>query len=274
MYSFLAAIVMMMSGAIFPSPPIQAAQPMQTAAAEPQGQSSPGCVRMGNVDSCWQAGVAAEKRGDAAGALANYEQSCAADLQMGGCYEAGKIYFLNRTLRDYAVSRDRMVRVCESDDVGIGPYACKYLGIIYRKGLVGKPQRDEAFMALSRACFLHNAAPFIDGNGCEILGESLAGGDALLRSGQARQRDYIAYLAFAMGCTDDMPALCSKAQALHRRATATSARWLERCAEEAAAFSGSCEGLARSPAGADYEQRQALRRQLVRMFRNATDDLD
>lgn len=273
MGSFLAA-VSMMSWAIFSgAPTAQAAQRIPSAHSPVRGQSSPACTQDGNVDSCWRAGVAAEKRGDARAALANYERSCAAGFQMSGCYEAGKVYFLDRNLRDYGASKDRMARVCDSDDVGIGPYACKYLGIIYRNGLTGKPQRDRAFLPLSRSCFLHNAEPFIDGSGCEILGESLPDADEMGVSPNLWQRDYIAYLSFAMGCTDDMPALCAKARAIHRRAMAASASWLKRCAKdlEATAFSGRCEELA-VPATVGYEQRQALRRQLVRMFRNATEN--
>lgn len=274
MTSFLAAVAMMMSWTVLASTPTaQTAQRMQTAHSPEPGQSSSACTQEGNVDSCWQAGVAAEKRSDAGAALANYERSCAAGFQMGGCYEAGKIYFLDPSRRNYSASKDRMARVCNSDDVGIGPYACKYLGIIYRNGLAGKPQPDRAFLPLSRSCFLHNTEPFIDGSGCEILGESLPSADEMGLSDRVWQRAYIAYLAFAMGCTDDMPALCSKAQAIHRRAVAASASWLKRCVEdlEAAAFSGSCEELA-VPATARYEQRQALRRQLVRMFRKATEN--
>lgn len=113
-----------------------------------QDPSPPACVKDSNVDSCWSAGVAAEKRNDAAAALANYERSCAAGFQMGGCYEAGKIYFLDPAHRNYGIAKDRMTLVCDSDDAGIGPYACKYLGIIYRNGLTAKPQVDLAFRPL------------------------------------------------------------------------------------------------------------------------------
>lgn len=249
------------------------ARPVQRAEVPMGDQSPSACVQDANVDSCWRSGVAAEKRGDSGAALAAYEASCTAGFQMGGCYEAGKIYFLNVQLRDYAASKDRMARVCESDDVGIGPYACKYLGIIYRNGLSGTAQLDRAFAILSRSCFLHNDAPFIDGNGCEILADSIPGADEMGVADEVWQPDYIAYLAFAMGCSDDMPALCARALAIHGRATAHSARWLARCEEdvEAVGFSGRCEDLARSASVAGYEQRQAFRRHLVRIFNRATE---
>lgn len=87
------------------------------------------------------------------------------------------------------------------------------------------------------------------------------------------QPEYIAYLAFAMGCSDDMPALCDRARAIHSRATEQSARWLGRCAEdvEAVGFAGQCGDLSRAASTADYEQRQAFRRRLVSMYYRATE---
>ncbi|MCW2370242.1 TPR repeat protein [Sphingobium sp. B1D7B] len=269
MRSALAALVMMI-GAMFLSSAATAQPAQASSGGEP---SSAACVKDSNVDSCWQAGVAAERRGDARAALAAYEASCDAGFQVGGCYEAGKIYFLNSTLRDYGAAKEKMARVCDSSDIGIGPYACKYLGIIYRRGLAGQPQLDRAFNILSRACFLHNDSPFIDGNGCEILADDIPDADALGVSDDVWAPDYIAYLAFAMGCTDDMPALCTRALTIHDRAVATSAGWLARCAEDAGAvqFSGRCGDLARAATVDNFDQRQALRRRLVRMFVRATE---
>lgn len=245
-------------------------------AASPAGSApSPAvCVKDTNVDSCWRAAVAAEQGKDAAAALANYERSCEAGFQMGGCYEAGKIYLLDPAHRNYGVAKDRMARVCDSDDVGIGPYACKYLGTIYRDGLTAEPQIDLAFRPLSRACFLHNAEPFIDGNGCEILAEALPTADDMGLSETAWQRDYIAYLAYAMGCTDDMPALCRKASLVLHQAAAAKAAWLARCGEELeeSPFSGTCGAVADPAISTAFEQRQELRRTLVRMFRDATEN--
>lgn len=230
------------------------------------------CAPEANVDSCWRAGVKAEKRGDAKAALAAYEASCAARLQISGCYEAGKIYFLNPQLRDYGKAKDKMAPVCGGADPGIGPYACKFLGIIYRKGLSGERRADQAFAYLSKSCF-PSGEPFIDGNGCEILADNVPDADAIGVSEEVWHPGYIAYLAFAMGCSDGMPSLCGRAQAIHQAAIAQSARWLARCVEDAEAvgFSSRCENLTQSASSADYEQRQAFRRRLVKMFHRATD---
>ncbi|OJW71812.1 MAG: hypothetical protein BGO57_14740 [Sphingomonadales bacterium 63-6] len=249
------------------------AQPVQPADASMGDRAVQLCTQDANVDSCWRAGVEAEKRGDAGATLAAYEASCAAGFQMGGCYEAGKIYFLSSKLRDYGKSKDRMMQVCRSPDIGIGPYACKYLGIIYRNGLSGRPRIDQAFEALSRACFTHNEEPFIDGNGCEILADNIPSADEMGTSEDFWQPDYVAYLALTRGCSDDMPALCDRALNIHRQAVGKSANWLARCAEDtqAVGFSGKCEDLARSASPAKFEQRQAFRRNLVRMFYRATE---
>ncbi|MGV0908569.1 hypothetical protein [Martelella sp. FOR1707] len=270
MRSILVAFLMM-TGAVATG--ASAAEPRQSARVSMGEQTILDCTPDANVDSCWEAGVAAEKHGDAQAALAAYEASFNAGFQVGGCYEAGKIYFLNVALRDYEAAQERMESVCESDDVGIGPYACKYLGIIYRNGLTGEPQTDRAFAELSRACFLHNPAPFIDGNGCEILADSIPGADEMGVDAEIWQPEYIAYLAYVMGCSDDMPALCDRALEIHRRAVAQSARWLGRCAEdvEAVGFPGQCEDLSRAASVADYEQRQTFRRRLVSMYHRATE---
>ncbi|MBT2246960.1 hypothetical protein JQK15_26050 [Sphingobium sp. BHU LFT2] len=84
--------------------------------------------------------------------------------------------------------------------------------------------------------------------------------------------EYIAYLAFAMGCSDDMPAQCNEALAIQRRAVARSASWLARCAEdaEAAQFREKCEDMVRAASADDYDARQTFRRTMVRIFRRAT----
>lgn len=234
-------------------------------------QAASDCTRDANVDSCWRAGVQAEKRGDAVAALAAYEASCTAGFQIGGCYEAGKIYFLDAALRNYGNSKDRMVRVCQSDDVGIAPYACKYLGIIYQKGLSVKPQPAQAFSYLARSCF-PNGEPFIDGGGCELLGNHVPDVDAMEVADEVWHPSYIAYLAFAMGCSDAMPAQCNQAKALHRRAVAQSAGWLARCTEDAEAVAwGGCEDMVRSASVSDHAARQAFRRAMIRVFHRATD---
>ena len=114
---------------------------------------------------------------------------------------------------------------------------------------------------------------FIDGNGCEILADSIPDADEMGVDEEIWQPEYIAYLAFAMGCSDDMPVLCDRALEIHRRAVAQSARWLGRCAEdvEAVGFAGQCEDLSRAASVADYDQRQAFRRRLVSMYHRATE---
>lgn len=126
---------------------------------------------------------------------------------------------------------------------------------------------------LSRACFLHNPEPFIDGNGCEILAGSIPEADDMGVDDDIWQPEYIAYLAYVMGCSDDMPALCDRARVIYSRSVAQSARWLDRCADDvkAVGFSGRCEDLSRAASVSDNEQRQAFRRRLVRMYHRATE---
>lgn len=230
------------------------------------------CVQDNNVDTCWSAGVAAEKRGDKVAALAAYDRSCEAGFQQGGCYEAGKLYLTEPALRDAAMGERRMAAVCASDDVGIGPYACRYLGVMYRDGTGGAAQPGAAFAALSKACFLHNPAPFIDGEGCAQLARSVpVRGAVRLKPGAAWDRDYLAWLGLAMGCTDARPDLCDQAQRRHRAAVAAKAGWVARCDEEVAEDAGiSCAALAQVPKDQPFEARKAQRLQLVSLFRTAT----
>lgn len=231
------------------------------------------CVQDANVDTCWSAGVAAEKRGDKVAALAAYDRSCEAGFQQGGCYEAGKLYLTDPALRDAAMGERRMAAVCASDDVGIGPYACRYLGVMYRDGTSGAPQPGAAFAALSKACFLHNPAPFIDGEGCAQLARSVpARGAVRLKTGAAWDRDYLAWLGLAMGCTDARPDLCDQARQRYRAAAAAKAGWVARCDEEVAEEDEKmrCAALAGVPKDQSFEARQVQRLQLVSLFRTAT----
>ncbi|MDQ1093449.1 hypothetical protein QE400_002862 [Xanthomonas sacchari] len=230
------------------------------------------CVPVNNVDSCWEDGVAAERRKDGAAALAAYVRSCDAALQQGGCYEAGKRYLLDPAVRDGAAAEPRLRAVCDSDDVGLGPYACKYLGLLYRDGIGVAPQPALAVSRFARACFLHNAAPFIDGEGCALLAERVLAADDPSQSGTPWPRDYVAYLAYAMGCTDGMPAQCGKAQALYARAVAGEATWLARCEDVLGgrAPAGTCPLLADPAVARGADARQAVRRTLVDLFREAT----
>ncbi|MBT2246961.1 SEL1-like repeat protein [Sphingobium sp. BHU LFT2] len=152
---------------------LAAASAPASARAERINGTGAACRQDRNVDSCWRDGVQADKRGDAEAALAAFEASCAAVFQVGGCYDAGKIYFLNAKLRDYGRSKEKMALVCASDDVGIAPYACKYLGIIYQKGLSVSLKPQQAFSYFAKACF-PQGDPFIDGSGCELLGNHVS----------------------------------------------------------------------------------------------------
>lgn len=230
------------------------------------------CEPVSNVDSCWEDGVAAERRKDGAAALAAYVRSCDAGIQQAGCYEAGKRYLLDPALRDGAAAEPRLRAVCDSDDVGLGPYACKYLGLLYRDGIGVERQPALAISQFARACFLHNAEPFIDGSGCALLAERMLDGAGQGGQGEAWPRDYVAYLAYAMGCTDDMPAQCDKARKVYARAVAASAAWLAQCEDTLAGRApvGTCALLADPAVAGDFEARQALRRMLVRLFREAT----
>ncbi|MFC0205771.1 SEL1-like repeat protein [Novosphingobium soli] len=265
MKSLWAVLILMISSAAVSAP-------ANSRSVRSDEMTSAGCSQDANVDTCWRAGVQAEKLGNAEAALAAYEASCTAGFQVGGCYEAGKIYFLNPRLRDYGRSKAKMAQVCESDDVGVAPYACKYLGIIYQKGLSVTPRPERAFGYFAKACF-PRGEPFIDGSGCELLGNHIPDANAMGVVGDLWQPDYIAYLAFAMGCSDRMPAQCNQAGVIHRRAVAQSADWLARCAEDAAAVQSleRCEDIVRLALADDYDTRQAFRRGMVRMFHRATD---
>lgn len=231
------------------------------------------CTAVDDVDSCWKAGVLAERRGDAAAAFNAYERSCSAGLTINGCYEAGKIAFLNPALRDYRLARKRMARVCASGDVGLGPYGCTYLGIMQRDGLGGERLARESAYSFVRACFTHNADHRLDGRGCEALADSLPAARAMGRSDAQWPREYLRYLAYAMGCTDGMPALCAKASAIYRRGEAESSGWLVACDDPLLprAPAGTCSRLADPALSAEPSQREILRRTLADRFGAATD---
>jgi hypothetical protein len=251
-------------GVSFPNYPIHPA----TSAA----QSAP-CAADSNVDTCWSRGVSAARSGDLRGALEHYDMSCDARIGTMGCYEAGKLYLRNRQLRDYARARQRLARTCDGDDAGQGPYACKYLGWMSLTGTGVTRDLDEAFGALAQACFLHNDQILIDPEGCHFLGQA-----ALERRGRSPRddasADYLAYLAFAQGCTDAAETVCAEAGALYRRAAGNASAWITQCDREARQSGEitACADLAR-PAG-DYDAAQAVRRQLGSMFRRVSTAMD
>lgn len=237
------------------------------------GDDATVCEKVHNVDSCWEAGVAAERRGDAAAAFAAYEQSCSAELTILGCYEAGKIAFLDPSLRDYRLARKRMAQVCASSDVGMGPYGCTYLGITQRDGLGGERLVRESTYSFVRACFTHNADLFIDGRGCATLAERLPDARVMGRTEAEWPREYLRYLTYAMGCTDGMPALCGKADETYRRGEGASAEWVTACEDPVLplAPAGTCRRLAEPALSAEFSQRQILRRTLADRFEAATE---
>ncbi|MBU4609114.1 hypothetical protein IMZ29_00665 [Achromobacter sp. GG226] len=231
------------------------------------------CVQDTNVDSCWRAGVQAQQQGDIAQALQLHERSCDARLQEAGCYEAGKILLLNARLRDVPAAEARFKRVCDSDDIGLGPYACKYLGVIYRDGFIDDREPALMFERLASACFLHNAHPFIDGDGCGVLARNVPKAQAMgLPPDGDWDQDYTGYLAEAMGCTDDMPDLCVRALSRLDRATSQGAAWVARCDDDVrdeVAADQDCRSLAMRPQDPSFEDRQARRLHLVSLFRTA-----
>jgi hypothetical protein len=126
---------------------------------------SPPCEEDFNVDTCWSLGVGAARGGDLRGALGHYDMSCEAGFNDLGCYEAGKLYLQNRQLRDYAKAKARFTRVCDGEDPGRGPYACKYLGWMHLTATGVSRDLDKAWSRLALACFLHNDADMIDPEG-------------------------------------------------------------------------------------------------------------
>lgn len=260
---WLAAVAVLLMGPLLPAAANSSAPSAEEAT----------CVAVDDVDSCWKAGVAAERRGDRATALVVYDRSCAAGFTIYGCYEAGKIAFHDQTLRDYGHARMLMARVCASSDIGMGPYGCTYLGNMQRHGLGGERQARESAHSFVRACFTHNADHYLDGRGCAALADELPAAGVMGRSDATWPRDYLRFLAYAMGCTDGMPALCTKAGEVYRLGEAMSADWLVVCEDQLAgrAPAGTCPRLADRVIAADDSQRQTLRRTLADLFGSATD---
>ena len=251
-------------GVSFPSYPVH---PRMTAA------QSPPCEADNNVDTCWSRGVSAARGGDLRSALEHYEMSCAYNIMTWGCYEAGKLYLHNQQLRDYTRARQRLAQSCAGDDSGQGPYACKYLGWMYLTGTGVERNLDLAFGALAKACFLHNDAIFIDGEGCHFLGQTI-----FERRGRSLQEvadaDYLAYISFAQGCTDGAETVCDEARALLQQSKARAASWVKRCDQDVRRYgdAGSCAELV--VIATDYDVRQAARRRLTALFRQASAMMD
>ncbi|HUD95159.1 sel1 repeat family protein [Sphingobium sp.] len=237
----------------------------------PANQSPP-CKQDFNVDTCWSRGVGAARGGDLRGALGHYDKSCEAGFNELGCYEAGKLYLQNRQLRDYAKAQERFTRVCDGDDPGRGPYACKYLGWMHLTATGVSRDLDKAWSRLALACFLHNDADMIDPEGCHFFAKTVAAVRAAAPNRYARA-DFLAYVALSQACTDDARTVCDEARALYRTGAGQHAPWIKSCDAVVRAnrtFS-SCEEMARFRG--DYETAMATRRNLKAMFLAALNNL-
>lgn len=233
---------------------------------------SPPCKDDFNVDTCWSRGVGAARGGDLRGALGHYDMSCEAGFNDLGCYEAEKLYLQNRELRDYAKAQERFTRVCDGNDPGRGPYACKYLGWMHLTATGVSRDLDMAWSNLARACFLHNDVDMIDPEGCHFLAKTVsAARDA--PSSQYPKADLLAYVALSQGCTDDARTVCEEAQILYRTGTGRHAPWIKSCEAlvRAKGTFASCEDMGRFRD--DYDDAMATRRKLKALFLAALDDL-
>jgi hypothetical protein len=234
---------------------------------------SPPCEQEFNVDTCWGLGVDAERGGDLGLALAYYDKSC--DAKLGpviGCYEAGKLYLQSRKLRNYARAYDRFAFVCDSDEIGEGPYACKYLGWMHHTGIGANKDPSKAWSYLARACFLHNEQLMIDAEGCHFFAEVALKGSAPKSAKdelKRRANPYLAYLALAMGCTDGAEGICTQAKSFFASQKAASSAWIAQCDRDIGAEQPAtdCAGLIRRQQ--DYDTTQALRRQIFSRFQDA-----
>ncbi len=237
----------------------------------PAAQSPP-CAADFNVDTCWSRGVGAARGGDLRGALGHFDMSCAAGFNDLGCYEAGKLYLHNRQLRDYARAQARFAGVCDGDDPGRGPYACKYLGWMYLTATGVRRDLDKAWSMFARACFLHNNADMIDPEGCHLFAKTVV---AAREASPARyaNADFVAYVALSQGCTDDAKTVCDEARALYEAGRARRAPWIIACeaAVRAKRTFASCGELARLRD--DYDTAMATRRNLKALFLTALDRL-
>lgn len=238
----------------------------------PAAQSAP-CKIDFNVDTCWSRGVASARGGDLRHALEHYDMSCTAGFNDLGCYEAGKLYLQNRQLRDYARAQARFTQVCDGDDPGRGPYACKYLGWMHLTATGMTRDLDKAWSRLALACFLHNNVDMIDPEGCHFFAQTVAAVRSTAPSRYAKA-DLVAYVALAQACTDNAQTVCDEAKALYRKGAAQHASWIKSCdalVRTRKTFA-SCEAMAQS--GADYDTAMATRGKLKSMFLAALNNLN
>lgn len=180
------------------------------------------CQQEFNVDTCWSAALHIQDE-DPELALLLYDKSCDFQSQFNGCYEAGRIYLHNPTLRNYARAKERFEVVCEKAGIGFGPYGCKFLGWMYHAGIGVEQNQDRAIEYLSRSCFFSNDLFYTDAEGCHFLAESIR-----LRR-RSWPADYIAYLALSMGCLDRAEGVCKDAIAAYQQAEERSSSWIDTC---------------------------------------------
>ena len=246
-------------GETFPNYDIEYPMPARQSAA---------CETDNNVDTCWARGVGAERGGDLRGALEHYDMSCNAGLITAGCYEAGKLYLQKQALRNYPRAKERFSRVCNGDDSGQGPYACKYLGWMYLTGVGTERDRDMARGFLAKACFLQNEDLLIDAEGCHFLAQSILETRDVSAS-TAGTAKYAAYLSLAMACTDNAKTVCDQARSLYQREAARGAAWIKACDAHAARHGpiASCAQL--TTIEEDYDPAKAMRRQMRDLFLSA-----
>lgn len=129
----------------------------------------------------------------------------------------------------------------------------------------------DSVLAFARACFPHNDAHYLDGTVCAAFADGIPSASAVDESPQAWPRDDLRYLAYAMGCTDGMRALCEKARDVYRAAAASSASWLAICEDRLAGRppAGTCPLLADPDLSDTSDRRQRLRCALADLFRLA-----
>jgi len=237
----------------------------------PANQSPP-CKADFNVDTCWSRGVGSARGGDLRGALGHYDMSCNAGLNDLGCYEAGKLYLQNRQLRDYTKAQARFTRVCDGDDPGRGPYACKYLGWMHLTATGVSRDLDKAWPRLALACFLHNDADMIDPEGCHFFAKTVFAVRDAAPSRYTRA-DFLAYVALSQACTDNARTVCDEARALYRTGAGQHAPWIKSCDAviRASRTFSSCEEMARFQE--DYETAMTTRRYLKALFLAALNNL-
>lgn len=142
-------------------------------------------------------------------------------LQAADCYDAGK-FALYKT-KNYNEAFPYLRFICEFDDYGTSPYACKHLGRMYENGLGVPADVGQAALYYRNACF-HPRVDGTDGEGCLLFGETMINHrealsdiqhDAIMpmMSQDMQQVDLMLFAtemsrAFQRGCNDAIPMAC------------------------------------------------------------------